>query len=97
MLCPIRVVSCEGILTFGRRCDIIGSNLEQGETMKGFIKFASILTFGVFCFIGGLAMGQGKNSVALYCILGGTMMLLNGFATVTEIETNEIMEKKDNA
>lgn len=61
--------------------------------MKVFVKFASILTFGVFCFIGGLAMGQGKNSVALYCILGGTMLLLNGFATVTEIETNELMEK----
>ena len=61
--------------------------------MKVFIKFASILTFGVFCFIGGIAMGRDKNSVALYCILGGTMLLLNGFATVTEIETNELMEK----
>lgn len=59
--------------------------------MKGFIKFASSLAFGIFCFIGGVAKGQGKNSVALYCILGGTMMLLNGFATVTEIETNEIL------
>ena len=59
--------------------------------MKGFIKFASILTFGVFCFFAGFAKGQGKNSVALYCILGGTMMLLNGFSTVTEIETNEIL------
>ena len=61
--------------------------------MKGFIKFASILTFGMFCFFAGVAKGHGKNNVALYCILGGTMMLLNGFATVTEIETNEIMEK----
>ena len=59
--------------------------------MKGFIKFASILTFGVFCFIGGVAKGHGKNGVALYCILGGTMMLLNGFASVTEIETNDIL------
>jgi hypothetical protein len=60
--------------------------------MKGFIKFASILTFGVFCFIGGVDKGQGKGSAALYCILVGTMVLLNGFATVTEIETNELME-----
>ena len=61
--------------------------------MKGFIKFASILTFGVFCFFAGFAKGHGKNSVTFYCILGGTMMLLNGFSTVTEIETNEILEK----
>ena len=58
--------------------------------MKGFIKFTSILTFGVFCFIGGVVKGHGKNDVALYCILGGTMMLLNGFAAVTEIEMKEI-------
>ncbi len=63
------------------------------DDMKGFIKFASILTFGIFCFIAGVAKGHGKNSIALYCILGGTMMLLNGFATVTEIETNEILGK----
>ena len=61
--------------------------------MKGVVKFMSIVAFGVFCFIGGVAKGQGKNIVALYCILGGTMMLLNGFATVTDIETNELMEK----
>lgn len=34
MLCRLRVVPCEGILTFGRRCDIIGSNLEQGEIVN---------------------------------------------------------------
>lgn len=61
--------------------------------MKGFIKFASILTFGMFCFFAGFAKGHGKNGLALYCILGGTMMLLNGCVTVTEIETNELMEK----
>lgn len=61
--------------------------------MKGFFKFVSIMAFGIFCFIGGIAMGQGKNGVALCCILGGTMVLLNGFTTVTEMETQEIIEK----
>ena len=60
--------------------------------MKGFVKFVSIMAFGIFCFIGGVAKGSGEDHVGLYCILGGTMMLLNGFATVTEIETNELIE-----
>lgn len=60
--------------------------------MKGFIKFVSIMMFGVFCFIGGVAKGSGHGEVALYCVLGATVLLINGFSTVTEMETNEIME-----
>lgn len=61
--------------------------------MKGFIKFVSIVMFGVFCFIGGVAKESGHKGAALYCVLGGVMLLLNGFTTVTEMETQEIMEK----
>lgn len=60
--------------------------------MKGFIKFVSIVMFGIFCFIGGVAKGSGHGDVALYCVLGATVLLLNGFSTVTEMETHEIME-----
>ena len=60
--------------------------------MKGFIKFVSIMAFGIFCFIGGVARGDGNNHVAVYCILVGVMILLNGFSAVTEMETREIME-----
>lgn len=62
------------------------------DDMKGFIKFASILTFGVFCFIGGVAKGSGHGEAALYCVLVATMLLLNGFSAVTEMEIHEIME-----
>ena len=60
--------------------------------MKGFIKFVSIVLFGVFCFIGGVAKGSGHGEAALYCVLGATMLLLNGFSSVTEMEIQEIME-----
>ncbi len=61
--------------------------------MKGFIKFISILMFGFFCFVGGVAKESGHKEAALYCVLGGVILLLNGFTTVTEMETQEIMEK----
>ena len=60
--------------------------------MKGFIKFMSVVAFGIFCFIGGVARGDGKNHVAVYCVLAGVALLLHGFSTVTEMETHEIME-----
>ena len=60
--------------------------------MKGFIKFVSIVMFGFFCFAGGVARGDGENNVAFYCVLVGVVILLNGFSTVTEMETHEIME-----
>ena len=60
--------------------------------MKGFIKFVSIVIFGIFCFIGGVAKGSGENHVALYCVIGGVMLLLNGYATVLETETSECIE-----
>ena len=61
--------------------------------MKGFVKFVSIMAFGVLCFIGGVARGDGENHVAFYCVLVGVVLLLHGFSTVTEMETNEIIEK----
>ena len=60
--------------------------------MKGFIKFVSIVMFGVFCFIGGVAKASGHGEAALYCVLGAIMLLLNGFSTVTEMEIQDIME-----
>lgn len=60
--------------------------------MKGFIKFMSIVAFGVFCFIGGVASGNGKNHVAAGCVAVGFWLLLNGYATVLEIETTELIE-----
>lgn len=61
--------------------------------MKGFIKFVSIMAFGVFCFIGGVARGVGENNVATYCVVGGFWLLLNGYAAALEMETDEIVEK----
>ena len=60
--------------------------------MKGFIKFMSVVAFGIFCFIGGVAKGSGEDHVAPYCIIVGVVVLLNGFSAVTEMETHEIME-----
>ena len=60
--------------------------------MKGFIKFVSIMAFGIFCFIGGVASGDGKNHVSAYCIGAGAWLLLNGYAAALEIETNELIE-----
>lgn len=62
------------------------------DAMKGFIKFISILMFGFFCFVGGVAKESGHKEAALYCVFGGVMILLNGFSTVTEMEIDEIME-----
>lgn len=61
--------------------------------MRGFIKFISILVFGFFCFAGGVAKESGHKEVAIYCILGGTMILLNGFSAVTEMDIQELGEK----
>ena len=61
--------------------------------MKGFIKFVSIMAFGIFCFIGGVVRGDGKNHVAAYCVVGGVWLLLNEYATALEMETNELIEK----
>lgn len=60
--------------------------------MKGFIKFMSVVAFGIFCFIGGVARGDGEKQVAAYCVIVGVVILLNGFSAVTEMETREIME-----
>ena len=59
--------------------------------MKKFIKFVSIMAFGIFCFIGGVARGDGKNYVAAYCVVAGFWLLLNGYAAVLEMETNELL------
>jgi uncharacterized membrane protein len=61
--------------------------------MKGFIKFVSIVMFGFFCFVGGVAKESGNRDVAVYCVIVGVVLLLHGFSTVTEMETNEIIEK----
>ena len=61
--------------------------------MRGFIKFISILAFGFFCFAGGVAKESGHKEVAIYCVLGGTMILLNGFSAVTEMDIQELSEK----
>ena len=60
--------------------------------MKGFIKFVSIVMFGVFCFIGGVALGDGKNYVAAYCVGAGVWILLNGYTAALEMETHELIE-----
>ena len=60
--------------------------------MKGLVKFMSIMAFGVFCFIGGVARGDGKNHVAAYCVGAGVWILLNGYAAALEMETHEIRE-----
>ena len=60
--------------------------------MKGFIKFVSIVAFGIFCFIGGVSHGNGKNHVAAYCVVFAVGILLNGYAVALEIETNELIE-----
>ena len=60
--------------------------------MKGFIKFMSVVAFGVFCFIGGVAKGSGEDHVAPYCVIVGVMALLNGYASVLEMGNNELIE-----
>lgn len=60
--------------------------------MKGFIKFMSIVAFGIFCFIGGVALGDGKNYVAAYCVGAGVWILLNGYTAALEMETHELIE-----
>ena len=60
--------------------------------MKGFVKFVSVVAFGIFCFIGGVAKGSGEGHVALYCVIAGVVVLLNGYATVLEPETHELIE-----
>lgn len=60
--------------------------------MKGFIKFMSIMAFGIFCFIGGVAHGDGKNFVTVYCVGAGVWILLNGYVAALEMETNELIE-----
>ena len=65
---------------------------KEGEQMKGFIKFMSVVAFGIFCFIGGVALGDGKNYVAVYCVCGGVWILLNGYAAALEMETHELIE-----
>ncbi len=59
--------------------------------MKGFLKFVYIMAFGIFCFIEGDANGSVHGGVALYCVLGATMLLLNVFSTVTK--TEDILKK----
>ena len=60
--------------------------------MKGFVKFMCIMAFGLFCFIGGVARGDGKNHVAAGCVAVGVWILLNGYAAVLEMETLELIE-----
>ena len=60
--------------------------------MKGFIKFMSIVAFGIFCFIGGVARGDGKNHVAMYCVGGGVWILLNGYSVALEMESHDLIE-----
>jgi len=61
--------------------------------MKGFIKFISILLFGFFCFAGGVAKEDGNNDASMHCILGGTLILLIGFANAVEMDARELIEK----
>lgn len=59
--------------------------------MNVLLKFVYIMAFGVFCFIEGVAHGSGHGGVALYCVLGATMLLLNVFSTVTK--TEDVLKK----
>lgn len=58
--------------------------------MSSFIKFCSILSFGVFCFVGGVAEESGHGVTALYCVIGGTGLLLNGLIATVVMKANEI-------
>lgn len=66
-----------------------------GLVMKTFFKAVSILLFGVLCFVGGVAHGFGKEGVAAWFVFGAICILLNGFAVVADIETNEILERHE--